>query len=134
MKYCSKCGSEIADEAVVCPKCGCAVDNVKTSSSGNGIKTATKVFLVLSCVSSCIMTLIYFICAMVAIADGSGGLFFTYLLLSLPSFWVVPMTISYFSKVKNGEILGTGFKVCTLIFVNIVAGILMLCDNGAERY
>ena len=24
MKYCSKCGKEIMDEAVVCPNCGCA--------------------------------------------------------------------------------------------------------------
>lgn len=29
MKYCSKCGSEINDEAVVCTKCGCAVETVK---------------------------------------------------------------------------------------------------------
>lgn len=25
MKFCSKCGKEIVDEAVVCPHCGCAV-------------------------------------------------------------------------------------------------------------
>ncbi len=25
--YCSKCGKEIFDEAVVCPYCGCAVSN-----------------------------------------------------------------------------------------------------------
>ena len=25
MKFCSKCGKEIVDEAVVCPGCGCAV-------------------------------------------------------------------------------------------------------------
>ena len=25
MKFCSKCGKEIMDEAVVCPNCGCAV-------------------------------------------------------------------------------------------------------------
>ena len=25
MKFCSKCGKEILDEAVVCPGCGCAV-------------------------------------------------------------------------------------------------------------
>ncbi len=25
MKYCEKCGAEIMDEAVVCPKCGCSV-------------------------------------------------------------------------------------------------------------
>ena len=24
MKFCSKCGNELFDEAVVCPKCGCA--------------------------------------------------------------------------------------------------------------
>ncbi len=24
MKYCPKCGSELLDEAVICPKCGCA--------------------------------------------------------------------------------------------------------------
>ena len=27
MKYCSKCGKELLDEAVVCPGCGCAVGN-----------------------------------------------------------------------------------------------------------
>lgn len=26
MKYCSHCGAEILDEAVICPKCGCAVE------------------------------------------------------------------------------------------------------------
>ncbi len=26
MKYCSHCGSEIMDEAVICPKCGCPVE------------------------------------------------------------------------------------------------------------
>lgn len=27
MKYCSKCGKEIMDEAVVCPGCGCSQNN-----------------------------------------------------------------------------------------------------------
>ena len=25
MKYCTKCGKEIHDEAIICPHCGCAV-------------------------------------------------------------------------------------------------------------
>ena len=25
MKFCSKCGKEMVDEAIVCPNCGCAV-------------------------------------------------------------------------------------------------------------
>ena len=36
MKYCTKCGKELMDEAVVCPSCGCAqgnMSNVQDSSS-----------------------------------------------------------------------------------------------------
>ena len=32
MKYCSKCGAELVDEAVVCPKCGCNVAPAVTST------------------------------------------------------------------------------------------------------
>lgn len=31
MKYCLKCGKEIMDEAVVCPGCGCAVEQKKSA-------------------------------------------------------------------------------------------------------
>lgn len=27
MKFCSNCGKEVSDQAVVCPHCGCAVQN-----------------------------------------------------------------------------------------------------------
>ena len=29
MKFCAKCGKEVMDEAVICPGCGCAVQQVK---------------------------------------------------------------------------------------------------------
>ena len=29
MKYCSKCGGEIYDEAIICPKCGCSTGRVE---------------------------------------------------------------------------------------------------------
>ena len=29
MKFCAKCGKEIMDEAVICPNCGCEVNNVQ---------------------------------------------------------------------------------------------------------
>jgi uncharacterized membrane protein YvbJ len=32
MKFCSKCGKEILDEAVVCPGCGCAVAPVPSAN------------------------------------------------------------------------------------------------------
>ena len=33
MKFCSKCGKEILEEAVVCPNCGCAVSNNVASAN-----------------------------------------------------------------------------------------------------
>ena len=35
MKYCSKCGKEIMDEAVVCPNCGCAQETVKNANDSS---------------------------------------------------------------------------------------------------
>lgn len=32
MKYCSKCGKELMDEAVICVNCGCAVVNEQTAN------------------------------------------------------------------------------------------------------
>lgn len=34
MKYCSKCGNEVDDEAVICPKCGCAIGDNKVAATG----------------------------------------------------------------------------------------------------
>ena len=31
MKFCSKCGNELADEAIFCPACGCAVEPAATA-------------------------------------------------------------------------------------------------------
>ena len=46
----------------------------------------------------------------------------------IPLAWCLPMTIIARQKIKKGQELGVGFKVCTLLFVNLVAGILLLCD------
>ena len=36
MKYCSHCGNQLADEAVICPQCGCAAGgSVQNKSESN---------------------------------------------------------------------------------------------------
>lgn len=70
----------------------------------SGLSVAAKVFMIIS-------TVVY-------------GLYI------IPLAWCLPMTISYSKKIKNGEPVSTGFKVCTLLFVNLIADILMLCDNN----
>ena len=101
MKYCTKCGAEIADEAVICPKCGCAVETKRTENST--LKTVIKVFMVLGTI---------------LMAFGI-----------IPLIWAIPMTVHYFNCVRDGRPVGIGFKVCSLLFVSLIGGILMLIDN-----
>lgn len=107
--FCPKCGKEIMDEAVICPHCGCSPkgQNAKaiTNSSNSGMKTVAKVLMILSTV---VQALFGFL---------------------VPLAWCLPLTIIYFNKVSRKEPISTGFKVCCLLFVNLIAGILMLCDN-----
>lgn len=36
MKYCSKCGNELLDEAVICPKCGCPTESTEKPKKKKG--------------------------------------------------------------------------------------------------
>lgn len=107
MKYCSKCGNELLDDAVICPKCGCAVEgmgNPEAVNNRSGLQIAAKIFMILGCIA--------------------------YGWLLIPLAWCIPMTVSYFGKAERGEPVSIGFKICTLLFVNMIAGILMLCDDA----
>ena len=39
------------------------------------------------------------------------------------------MTVAYYNKVTSNQPVSVGFKVCTLIFVSLYPGILMLVDT-----
>lgn len=105
MKYCVKCGNELADDAVICPKCGCATELYNASESKeNNDKALKKIALIFMIISTV-----------------GGGL------ALIPLIWMLPMTLSYSKKIKNEESVSMGFKVCTLLFVNMIPGILMLC-------
>lgn len=108
MKYCSVCGKELVDDAVVCPSCGCRVSDATSSKEESKIlHVLIKVFMVLGCIST--------------------GAF----LITLC--WTIPMTVSAFRRLDARQPIGVGFKVCTLLFVNLVAGILLLCTD-TENY
>jgi len=120
--YCHHCGKEVENGNKFCPYCGALQDQYsddyryeerkdeyeesKTSSSKaaseaqTGLDLAVKIFMVLSCVA------------------------FGFALI--PLIWMVPMTIHAFHKADNNEEYGIGFSICSLIFVDAVAGILMI--------
>jgi len=47
----------------------------------------------------------------------------------IAAFWVVPMTIAIHKGAK-GPYKHTALGVCTLLFINIISGILMLVDDS----
>ncbi|MBE6576958.1 MAG: zinc-ribbon domain-containing protein [Ruminococcaceae bacterium] len=108
MKFCEKCGTQNDDDAVVCAVCGNSFQN----GNDNVVKeesTLTKVAKAFMIVGTVLMSLYTFGIALA---------------------WCLPMTLSYCKKIKNGTPIGTGFKVCSLLFVSLIAGVLMLCETN----
>lgn len=120
MKYCTKCGNQIADESAFCPVCGAQTAAPQAApqqpyaqpqqpayyapvKQESGLTTAAKIFMIIGTVVM--------------------GFYL------IPLAWCIPMTVIYFRKLKNNEPISTGFKVCSLLFVSLVGGILMLCDK-----
>jgi len=104
MKYCTHCGAEVHEQAVICVKCGCriAADPVQVEKDDT-MSTVIKIFLILGC-----------------IAQGA---------FLLPLAWCIPITVNIFRKLKENTPISTGLKVCTLLFVNMIAGICLLCKE-----
>lgn len=119
MKYCSKCGKQIEDNNEFCPYCGAKTDSTAsvaqeaTNNSSdskekqmNALQLISFIFMILSCVSC--------------------GFFL------IPLCWMIPMTVIYYKSVKEGKPISVAFKVCTLLFVNLLSGILMLVDEETK--
>lgn len=69
------------------------------------------------------------------IGIATGGEFsIAWLILCLiPLAWMIPMTI-YLSKIRKGQTkITTAYSVCTLLFVNVVSGILLLVEQSHRK-
>lgn len=75
----------------------------------SGSITAIKVFLIIGCILNAL------------------------LFMFIPLAWCIPMTVVVFKTYNRGCDVSTGMKVCTLLFVNLVAGIIMLCIKPGPK-
>ena len=75
----------------------------------SGSITAIKVFLIIGCIGNAL------------------------LFMFIPLAWCIPMTVVVFKTYNQGCDVSTGMKVCTLLFVNLVAGIIMLCIKPGPK-
>ena len=110
--YCSKCGKEIHEQAVICIHCGCQVDSnfhvvKKEIGYDKTMAVVIKVFLILGCLAQCWMI--------------------------IPLAWCLPITISIFKNLDENKPISTCLKICSLIFVSLISGICLLClDDYSE--
>lgn len=126
--YCDKCGFKLLEDQNFCPKCGNRIkretysfvdkdafgedandgyddrdrDEGYRQTDSDVIVSITKVFLIITCV----------LCSFAII----------------PLLWCIPMTVHYYKTIEQDERLSVSFKVCALIFMGIIPGVLMLID------
>lgn len=123
MKYCIYCGTQLSDDSAFCTQCGKPVNGgtaqaqpqvqpqyaaaaQKAQKEDNELmKTIISILLILSCVFLGLFT------------------------LGIALAWCIPITIKARNRMREGVPTGTALNVCTLLFVNTIAGILMFCLN-----
>ncbi len=190
MKYCTKCGAEVHEDAVICVKCGCEIsrmsngstvhhygdpstgtynvsqydDTPRATNPNSPAKVIIKVLLILTILGIIfggVSTIISGLGYAEAIKQGGpemeamiqdliaenpefaevfdqidyeqvAELIKTICIVSgivslIPLLWVLPMRKKIVNAIKEGTTLSTGFKICTLLFVNLIAGIILLC-------
>ncbi len=96
--------------------------------NASSLKTVAKIFLILSCAACGVAFLSSLFCMFLGLSWLRYAAIISVIYL-IPLAWAIPMTVHYWKAVKNNRPVGTAFKVCTLLFINTVSGILMLCDK-----
>lgn len=139
-RFCVYCGKELGEDAEICMGCGCRVNNAqikkKTAKSNDSsivqsksIKVANG-FMILSIVLSIIFSLI---CSAVVLILSYMTDFAKSIYLAISVFfvlnlaWKIPMYVHFKKSISNNIPVGAGFKVCTLLFFDVIAGILLFC-------
>ena len=151
MKTCRYCGEKNFDSNTICSRCNQPIyekhnpfqnqqpiaSSYAQTNNGclveSGLSIATKVIMVSLSVSLGIGFIIFLILWLIALA--LSPLEATLILPYMLCFFIfgginVYMTISYFNKIYHKEAISIGFKICAILFVGIVPGVLMLCDSG----
>ncbi len=96
----------------------------------SGLSVAASIWLWLSVAAYVFLFGVYLM--MGAIIGGEDGMILIVVafVLLIPLCWTIPMAIKYNKASKKGEEISLAFKLCTLFFVNTIAGILTLVDGN----
>lgn len=158
MKICKNCGAENFEINTECEKCkqpllkehftpptyqeipNATSNDIPSieyySPASNGLSIAAKVIMIINTSALGLLSLFCFISWIALLTSKIYELrffavsFFICTWISI-AFTIITllMTVSYAKKINLKQPISTSFKVCTLLFVSFLAGILMLCDS-----
>ena len=155
MRICPNCSAQNFDTNTECEKCNYplrvspfrivvpmttnntageaqTVFDIK-SKAPNGLQTTAFVFLLISSIFAAMGWLTVFVAWMISVYFPIGifsTVFLILTLLTLPQVAVsIYVTYVYRYETMSDIKVGLAFKIVTLILINTVAGILMLCDH-----
>ena len=139
MKICKHCKHQNFDMKESCDKCGFPLNNEKLSiPQQNGLVITTRVFLMVNTIISAVAAASFLTAWLIMIIIIPSQLtIIQYILMAIS---VIAFVLNlYFWKGYNDKVytrkkVSTAFKICTLIFANIIPGILMLCTDETSFY
>ena len=113
MPFCQKCGHELQEGENVCPSCGVPVGGQAP------LKAAPAPQVGLTTIE--LVAFVFMIIGTIAMAFAI-----------IPLAWCIPMTIHAKKAMDDHQKIGVGFKVCTLLFVSLIGGILLLVRDESD--
>lgn len=149
--YCTKCGTKNLDCSNYCSKCGVSLHHQESvvleepifknepkydnsykqyksyKSSSNTLATVAFVFCILEIIACVCLALFYLI---LAIVGGTPLLLIYTVIYLIPLAWTIPLTVKVYRYRNDSSELSVGTKIIILIFVNLISGILLLCDGN----
>lgn len=114
MKYCQKCGAELKDEDVFCPKCG---HNTTEAVKAEVVDKPAKKR------DDSLMTVAEVFCIICTVLAGFA---------IIPLCWMIPLTVALHNRIQRKEPISVGLKVCILLFVSLISGIILLVGDDNE--
>ena len=116
--YCRFCGKEISNDAAYCPYCGEKQDVIEAD-----IKSEHTTVVEKKKRNDTLATLGLVFCIISTVIGG---------FLIIPLCWMLPMTISINNSIKEDREISLAMKICTMLFVNLLAGLFLLLADEVE--
>lgn len=122
MKYCSHCGSELFDEAVICPKCGCPVEHTTAT-----VEVKEPKLIPLALVGF-ILSIVSGVVSMFMFVNSGGSSSTPSILLGGLPIGVAGLVCSIIGlvKVKRNKQRGKGFAIAGIVVGAVVCALFLI--------